>query len=696
MQNKAHAQDQSAKENFDRYRYGVNRGHREYTEQAALCERMYLGGGRQWSPEDKKILDDQRRPAYEFNEILPSINAAIGHQIQNRMDIAFRPRGGNADQKRADIFGKLVMHISDRQKLHWKETEIFGDGLIQQRGYYDVRVEFDTNMQGNLCIKVLDPMDVIPDPDAKTYDPEGWADVVVTSWLTADEIEQQFGKDKRRLVEARHLDDTDWGEDDDSGEERSKFAKNASGPIYDAVYMDGGIKRYRVIDRQKWVRTMSRCLFYPKSGDIKVIENMTEEVIAKELASGAVPTKAMQKRVRWVVTTCDVELHNDWSPYDSFTIVPYFAYFRRGQTIGMVDNAIGPQQGLNKALSQYVHIVNTAANSGWSVEENSLTNMSADDLEQKGAMTGLVVEYKKGAQKPEKIQPNQVPQGVDRLIDRMSEALKDVTVPEAMRGISGPEKSGVAIQSKQFASQQQLALPIDNLARTRHMLACKLQALIQQFYTDERTFRITEQDPRTGKDVEEVIAINHVDPMTGMVENDLTSGEYDTVVTEQPMQITFENSQFQQALELRKSGVMIPDPIMIQHSTLSRKAEIVEQMENAEQPSDPLAEAKARLVDAQTRKTIIEAVNKAVESMFSATQAANQVAAVPQVAPLADAMLRSAGFEDMDASPIIPEAPQGLPVADLPTNTNPLTPTNPGVGIGEGIETADPAAGVPA
>lgn len=696
MQNTAHVKDQSAKENFDRYRYGVDRGHREYTEQAALCERMYLGGGRQWSPEDRKILEDQKRPAYEFNEVLPSVNAAIGHQIQNRMDIAFRPRGGNADQKRADIFGKVVMHIADRMRLHWKETEVFADGLIQQRGFYDVRVEFDTNMQGNICIKVLDPMDVIPDPDAKTYEPEGWADVVVTSWLTADEIEQQFGKEKRLLVESRHLDDTDWGEDDDSGEERSKFSKNKAGPIYDAVYMDGAIKRYRVIDRQMWVRTMSRCLFYPRSGDIKVIENMTEEVIAKELQAGAIPTKSMQKRVKWVVTTCDVELHNDWSPYDTFTIVPYFAYFRRGQTIGMVDNAIGPQQGLNKALSQYVHIINTSANSGWSVEEKSLTNMSTDDLEQKGAMTGLVLEYKKGAQKPEKIQPNQVPQGVNNLIDRMSEALKDVTVPEAMRGISGPEKSGIAIQSKQFASQQQLALPLDNLARTRHLLSTKLQALIQQFYTDERIFRITEQDPRTGKDVEVVVAINHVDSATGMVENDLTSGEYDTVVTEQPMQITFENSQFQQALELRTAGVMIPDPIMIQHSTLSRKAEIVEQMQNAEQPSDPLAEAKARLVDAQTRKTIIEAVNKAVESMFSATQAANQVAAVPQVAPLADAMLRSAGFEDMDASPIIPEAPQGLPVADLPTNTNPLTPTNPGVGIGEGIETADPAAGVPA
>jgi hypothetical protein len=314
-----------------------------------------------------------------------------------------------------------------------------------------------------------------------------------------------------------------------------------------------------------------------------------------------------------------------------------------------------------------------------------------------------VLEYKKGAQKPDKIQPNQVPNGVDRLIDRMSTALKDVTVPEAMRGTNGPEKSGIAIQSKQFASQQQLSMPLDNLARTRHMLAKKLQALVQQFYTDERTFRITEQDARTGKDVEQVLTINQADPMTGELDNDLTSGEYDTVVTEQPMQITFENSQFQQALELRQAGVAIPDPIMIQHSTLSRKAEIVEQMQNAAPPSDPLAEAKARLVDAQTRKTIIEAVNKAVESMFSATQAANQVAAVPQVAPLADAMLRSAGFTDMDIAPIIPQAPQGLPGlpdqapmgAQLPTNTNPLTPANPGVGIGQGFETPDPAPGVP-
>ena len=129
------------------------------------------------------------------------------------------------------------------------------------------------------------------------------------------------------------------------------------------------------------------------------------------------------------------------------------------------------KEALNKAVSQYVHILNTSANSGWVVEENSVTNMTMKELETRGAQNGLVIEYKKGAKPPQKIQPNQVPTGVTHLIDRADKALKDVTVPEAMRGVQGPETSGIAIQAKQFASQQQLAVPLDNLAYTRQLLA---------------------------------------------------------------------------------------------------------------------------------------------------------------------------------------------------------------------------------
>lgn len=169
----------------------------------------------------------------------------------------------------------------------------------------------------------------------------------------------------------------------------------------------------------------------------------------------------------------------------------------------------------------------------------------------------------------------------------------------------------------------------------------------------------------------------------------MTSGEYETVVTEQPMQVTFENSQFTQAMEMRKNGIGIPETSVVRKSNLSDKAEIIEQMQNASAPQDPLAEAKKALMQAQTRKTDAEAVNKSVEGMFSATSAANQIAMQPSIAPVADQMLASAGFKDADAAPAIPNMPAGIESVPMQENTNPLTPTNPAVGMNEGIETGE-------
>lgn len=86
--------DDPARENWDRYQYGKDRGHLEYSQHAARCEDMYMGQGKQWLAATRAQMALERRPLYEFNEIKPSINSAIGHQIHNRMDIAFKPRGG--------------------------------------------------------------------------------------------------------------------------------------------------------------------------------------------------------------------------------------------------------------------------------------------------------------------------------------------------------------------------------------------------------------------------------------------------------------------------------------------------------------------------------------------------------------------------------------------------------------------------
>lgn len=690
--------DALARENWYRYLYGRDQGHLDYMAQAQKCEGMYLGGGEQWSQDDKAILIEEGRPFYEFNEIMPSINSAIGYQIHNRMDIAFKPRGEKGDLQTAGILSKVTMQIADQAMLHWKETQVFGDGVIQQRGYFDLRMNFDKNIKGEIEVDTLDPLDVVPDPDAKSYDPDKWGDVIVTRWLTLDEIEQLYGKDARDKAEQSGDDGADWGEMDDETR-RNRFGDRlrSSSGTFDAYNTLEGklLRRYRIVDRQKWVYEKTKCVVFPDTGDVEAIDDMTPDQVAAATEKGAVRGTRMRRRIKWTVSTYCALLFDEYSPHQHFTVVPYFAYFRRGKTRGMVDNAIGPQEALNKGVSQFVAIVNTAANSGWISEEDSITNLEEGELEQRGGQTGLHIEYKKGSAPPKKIEPNQVPTGIDRLIDRSTQALKDVTVPDAMRGNDGPEIAGVAIQSKQYASQQQLAVPLDNLSYTRALLAVRIYKMIQRYYDSHRIFRITETD-QFGNRVEQTLEINKPMP-DGTYLNDITVGEYDVVVSEQPMQVTFNNSQFTQAMEMKKAGIAIPDQIPVRYSNLQDKQEIIEGMTNAKAPADPLAEAKAALTlaqaavaKAQATKVDAETVEAKGRTMYSALQTAQVIAATPATAVLADTLLGSQGFQDMDGGALVPEPAQVLPTAPdglIPNNTNPLTPASPELGASAGIET---------
>lgn len=106
------------------------------------------------------------------------------------------------------------------------------------------------------------------------------------------------------------------------------------------------------------------------------------------------------------------------------------------------------------------------------------------------------------------------------------------------------------------------------------------------------------------------------------------------------------------------------------------------------QKSNPVDEAKAGLIAAQTDEVKAKTATKNVEGMFSATQAAVNIAQSPMLAPAADAMWKSAGGEDKDMAPAIPMI-QGMEGIEPETNTNPLTPANPDsplVGFRNGIE----------
>lgn len=672
--------------NWRRYEYVRDRGHLLYCAESKVLEGQYLGSGLQWEQADREAADAHGIPAEEVNLIMPAINAMIGYQIANRLDISFAPRGRGADEETAKTLSKVAMQVSDNNKLHWIETEVFSDGLIQRRGYFDVRMSFDDNILGEISIASLDPRDVIPDPDAKSYDPDGWYDVTVTRFYTLDEIEWLYGADARAEVEANPYCSAEEDDERSTRTGRNRFGDDTFVST-DSRFDDGVSKpRYRVIDRQYWELVPSQVAVSPE-GDLRVVDGLERDLVHGLVAAGWTLVRRTMKRVRWTVSTQGALLFDSYSPYDHFTVVPYFPFFRRGITRCPVDVAMSPQRVLNKAMSQFIRIANAVTNAGFAVQENSLTNMTTDELEERGGETGLVIEYKKGFEAPKRLEPPRIPEGMDRLIGLSAANVRDVTgYNGAMRGEQKTQESGIAAQARQFAAQQEWALQLDSLGRTRHMVADRIRECIQKYMSQERIIRITEVDAKTGENKSVPLTINSADEL-GNPLNDLTIGEYDVVVAEVPMQVTFQNSQFEQARDLKKDGAPIPWSFVLRYSNLSDKNDLIASMDQSP-PPDPLTESKVALTKAQARKTLVEAVTKAVESQFSAAQTAQLIASIPEVAGLADALLNSAGFEDQNAAPIVPQ-PSALETAPAPTpmphNTHPLFPANPDAGMMTGI-----------
>lgn len=680
-----------AREVFWRFHEVYYRGHSEWMPWARRLEDFYLGGGRHWRDRDRREMEGEGRPCREVNTVLPTVNAAAGYQIANRVDIGFLPKGGQADERSAKLMGKVIKHSLDNTKYRWHETDIFLDGLIQQRGYLDMRVGFDDNIKGELRIESLDPMDVMPDPDAKTYDPDGWADVRTTRWLTRNEIEWNYGKeaaDEVVLSSSTYCDENFGHEVVD----RSGFGLPTSYAMGWGWYDDKAQnRRYRIVDEQSHEYALTLAAIWP-TGDVRSVEGASREKLAWLIDQGVQIVKHRMRRVRRRVAAPEVAIVDRLSPYKHFSIVPFFPYFRRGRTIGMVDNMVSPSEMLNKFVSQYEHVTNSSANSGWQGEADTLENMTDEEFTERGAETGLVLLRKKNTAPFEKIKPNEVPRGIDRMIEMSQDHLMTVSgVDRNMRDPAKQDLSGVAFQAMLYASQQKLAIALDNMSKTRHMVAMRALEMTQDFLGSERLIRITEMDSY-GVEQSVPLALN-VRMDDGTILNDTTMGEYDIVVNEKPAAVTFDNTEFEQMKSMRTDmGIAIPDAIVVKHSNLADKTEIAESLREQTDKPDPVAEADAALKQALARKADADAVAKSIEAQYSAIQTAQAIVFTPEAAALADALLRSGGYQDHDAAPIVPSLPADAMPAEpepidtgFPTNTNPLTPANPVVGINRGL-----------
>jgi hypothetical protein len=595
-----------AQETWARYAYARDRGHLDFINKADKCDNFFAG--KQWSDKDVAKLQASRRPALTINKILSTLSTIMGEQIYNRTEVLFRPRAG-APAEVAEALTKVWLQISANNQLPWVRSDVFADGIIRSRGFYDVRLSFTDSMTGEIAISQMNSKNVVIDPDAEEYDPDFWSDVMVTKWLTYQDIVTLYNKEDAEYLKLHSS--GNYTQDYDTAEQmRDRFA----GPYLQGMYYGGAgdtaevERNIRVLERQ-YRRLDKQAHFVDvMTGDMRPVptswdHNRISAMLEKMQGQVAITDKLV-KRIRWVVTAGSVVLHDDWSPYKHFTVVPYFPYFRYGRTIGLVENLLGPQEILNKVSSQELHVINTTANSGWIIEQNSLVNMSIEELEQRGAETGLVIEFK-GQVPPQKIAPNQVPTGLDRLTYKAEEHIKGISgVSDSMQGFDREDVAAKAIASKQQRGAVNLAKAMDNLERTDWILARNVLDIVQEYYTEHRLINITHDNSTYDQ---ESVEVNAYDEATGTILNDLTIGEYDIVVTSAPYRASLEDTQFEQARALRELGIQIPDSVLIENSHLLRRGEIIKQLEEAANSPEAQAQKELEQRHAQAEVSNLEA-----------------------------------------------------------------------------------------
>jgi hypothetical protein len=445
------------------------------------------------------------------------------------------------------------------------------------------------------------------------------------------DISLSYGPEFAKELEARSGSSFMYGYDSIDHIGNTFGGKYPVGPGFNSS-SDPKLRRYiRLVERQFKQIKQTEHFVDPVTGDTRAIpENWDRaRIVHVKETLGLEIFKLPKECIYWRVSADNLLLFNEASPLKHFTIVPYFPYFFEGNTSGLVEHLLDPQDMLNKTLSSELHILNSVANSGWQLEQGQLSNMDEEDLKQDGASTGLVIVRKPGSPPLEKIQPNQVPTGFDRIGYKALEYLKELSgVSDSKRGFDRADVAAKAILAKQKAGSINLTWPLFNLIQTRRLVAQRVLDIIQTYYTEERVFRIT--NPRDPAQAVQEITVNQFDEASGRIVNDLTIGEYSVTVIDVPSRATYQDSQFLEAVQMREMGIAIPDEVVIKHSHLQDKAEIMQSLKAPPSPEEQaisesqVALAKLEVADkeASILKTKADAALVLAKSKVEARNAA--------------------------------------------------------------------------
>jgi len=673
--------------------------------QMALDEDYY--DSIQWSEDEAAEVRKRGQNPVVYNEVKPTIDWLIGTERRMRRDFKVLARADKSKEAENDAYIKtqLLKYYDDVNRVPFERSMAADDAWKAGLGWIEVGVRADPEEEP-IYTRAESWRNMVYDSlgARESMDPSRWRFIFRFREVDLDIAIAIFPQKEAALRRAANMLDS-------SGNVSDWFNGYPDAGLIGGANMPA---RWIQYDADSWAINPRR--------RVLLIECWNYEPFTETTGQGAGIDDRVTMRMQVSVMTEFETLVEGWSPFkhNKFPFIPVWAYRRKkdGAPYGPIRPIRGPQDSLNKRMSkaQFLLSVNQIHMEKSAIDDES---MDLEEMREENAAPDGIVIYANNALSGNKVQRREhldIAQGHMALADRDSLAIRSASgITGENRSMDTNATSGKAIIAKQEQGGMMTAALFDNLLLAHQLEGDLTLSLIEQYNSEEKTFSITGERFKL-----DYYTINQADPDTGQKLNDVTARKAKFVIGEQPWRQALAEAAFSSAMEMLGQLATVAPNVVIaildlvfEWSDLPNKQSILQRIRQVTGQDDPekgpTPEQQARrqresqVQDAQFQAQMsqlmadvkeaeakgmnlqADAILKRLQSLKAASEAAATIATAPGITPVADELLKSAGFQDANATqPVIdqPQQPQ-------PEQAQPMAPQQ---GIASMQSVSQPAA----
>lgn len=530
--------------------------------------------GDQLSADEVSELNARNQPNIVINKIAPRIDLVVGMMAGNRYRLSAFPRNASEeDLGSAEAVNKGLRHIEEHNEQKYLESEVFEDGLITGRSWFEVTSSLNPDFDLDIIIKARDSDDIFIDPAAVRYDLSDAKDLADSFFVHKDDLisiypdfEDEIKASFMEGPSSIHYDRKYAGDDYLMALLRDDKTKNA--------FIDKKNNRVRLT--KYWFRQKELRKFVLTSKGVerlqRGISKKEEQRVLKDIQKATNEKPEVLElmtdviRVQTFLPTAILENKEPEFLGDMFPYVNYIVKKDKASNLpyGLVRPMIDPQDEINKRRSKGLHLLNT--------ERTIYEEGAVDDeevLKREVARADGIIKRNRGYEL--KIESNrEMGQSQLSLYQAANQELNDVTgVSPDLMGMVTNARSQAAIQQRQRQSLAVLNRAFENWKRTKILLEKLKLKFMQEFWTGPRVINVTDNE---GSVQSFPLNVTYRDTKTGELKklNDISVGKYDIVFEETPETVNYMEDVFVELAKLAQTG-QVPPELPIEFAPLPKE-----------------------------------------------------------------------------------------------------------------------------